>query len=525
MASKRPASELGSPGTPSKKRKVLTLAQKVRVISDVEAGLSQRAVAVKYGCGRTQVHNILADKSNIQLRYREGTNAEVKYLVPRNLKYGELDKKVFDFFCEARNKKIPVTGALLQRQAHIIGLELGCDSFSASNGWLESFASRHQLKMANLHGESAEISEEACTQWQESLPQLLHDYALEDIYNCDETGIFFRSIPTKSLIRKAEGEKAQGTKVLKDRFTLLLTASATGVKEKMWIIGKSKKPHSFPKNASVYHRSFTYRYNTKAWMTTEIFKEYLNSLNNKFQMQNRKILLFLDNCPAHPPINLSNVKLAFLPKNTTAVLQPMDAGIIACLKSRYKRLMMGDILQVMKEASDVTALAKKVTIWDAVVHTQCAWDVMTTDTIVKCFTKCGIHKNLPQQPITPTPETGPDDYDVYFSELLEVPWDEYLAYDDELEAEQPCRAPAIETLNEESSTDDPEGIEPESCTEAITVEEALKAIKNLTHYCMDNPRAFALANQLGSVIKSDAIKAQLTKSSKQTSIKSFFHKP
>lgn len=241
MSCKRPASETpGSPGTPSKKRKVLTLAQKVRVISDVEAGLSQRAVAVKYGCGRTQVHNILSDRTSIQTRYREGTNAEIKYLVPRNLKYGELDRRVYDFFCEARAKKIPVTGALLQRQSHIVALELGYDNFAASNGWLESFVSRHQLKLANLHGESAEISEDACEQWRDQIPELLKDYALDDIYNCDETGIFFRSVPTKSLIRAGEGEKAKGTKTLKDRFTLLLTASATGVKEKMWIIGRTR---------------------------------------------------------------------------------------------------------------------------------------------------------------------------------------------------------------------------------------------------------------------------------------------
>ena len=31
----------------------------------------------------------------------------------------------------------------------------------------------------------------------------------------------------------------------------------------------------------------------------------------------------------------------------------------------------------------------------------------------------------------------PDDYDQWFQDLLEVPWDEYLAYDDDLESSEP----------------------------------------------------------------------------------------
>lgn len=275
MATKRTVPDNpGSPGTPSKKRKVLTLGEKVKVIQDIESGLSQRTVATKFGVGCTQIHNILTDREIIQKAFREGTNSNIKYLQPRNLKYLDLDQEVYDFFCDAHAKNIPVTGALLQRHAHIVALKQGHDSFTASNGWLELFTSRHQLKLANLHGESAEVSEDACQQ-------------------C----------------------------------------------------------HSFPKNASDYHHhAFKYRFNKKAWMTTEIFKEYVNWLNNKMIVQQQKILLFLDNCPAHPVMHLSNVKLVFLPKNTTAVLQPMDARVIAWVKNRYQRLMMGNTLELMNEA-------------------------------------------------------------------------------------------------------------------------------------------------------------------------------
>jgi hypothetical protein len=71
-------------------------------------------------------------------------------------------------------------------------------------------------------------------------------------------------------------------------------------------------------------------------MRSEIFKEFLIKFNSKMIKENRKILLFVDNCSVHPFINLSNIKLVFLPPNTTSRLQPMDQGIIHCLKS-YRR--------------------------------------------------------------------------------------------------------------------------------------------------------------------------------------------
>ena len=114
--------------------------------------------------------------------------------------------------------------------------------------------------------------------------------------------------------------------------------------------------------------AFKYRNNQHAWMTTEIFVEFLNALNNKMKHQKRHILLFLDNCPSHLDIKLSNVKPHFIPKNTTSHLPPLDKGIIARLKSFYKIQLMTEIRRAMSESSTVVELAKKVIIYDAIVN-------------------------------------------------------------------------------------------------------------------------------------------------------------
>ena len=64
---------------------------------------------------------------------------------------------------------------------------------------------------------------------------------------------------------------------------------------------------------------------------------YRNSYK-KFEKENCKVILIVDNCPAHPIIEgLKAVKLVFLPSNTTSKTQPMDHGVIRSLKAKYRK--------------------------------------------------------------------------------------------------------------------------------------------------------------------------------------------
>ena len=85
--------------------------------------------------------------------------------------------------------------------------------------------------------------------------------------------------------------------------------------------------------------STTTDFNRKAWMTSAIFERYIQKLDRKFTRQKRKIALILDKCTAHPHIsNLDSIKLVFLPPNTTATCQPMDAGVILSQSTLQEQL-------------------------------------------------------------------------------------------------------------------------------------------------------------------------------------------
>ncbi|EGZ22570.1 hypothetical protein PHYSODRAFT_488818 [Phytophthora sojae] len=109
-----------------------------------------------------------------------------------------------------------------------------------------------------------------------------------------------------------------------------------------------------------------YFLNQKAWMTAEVFLKWVRALNLK--MHGRRILLLLDNAAGHVDIELNNVYIHFLPKNTTSHLQPMDAGITRNFKLKYKKLFVQWVIEQtgpQKRLDLLTAIKFVVGAWNA----------------------------------------------------------------------------------------------------------------------------------------------------------------
>ena len=71
--------------------------------------------------------------------------------------------------------------------------------------------------------------------------------------------------------------------------------------------------------------------------------------------------------PAHPHVERSNIKLVFLPPNTTSKLQPCDAGIIQTVKLCYRTKLLRRIAFAIDEVESASLLAKKVNLFDAIM--------------------------------------------------------------------------------------------------------------------------------------------------------------
>jgi hypothetical protein len=68
-------------------------------------------------------------------------------------------------------------------------------------------------------------------------------------------------------------------------------------------------------------------------MTAALMEEWLKGFNESARQQKKSIPLFLDSATCHPHLQLSNVRLAWFPPNTTNVTQPIDLGVINCVKA------------------------------------------------------------------------------------------------------------------------------------------------------------------------------------------------
>ena len=76
------------------------------------------------------------------------------------------------------------------------------------------------------------------------LSELLGNYEPHDIYNADETGIYYRTLLDGTLTFSTE--TLSGSKRAKERVTALVTANMDGTyKRPVLIIGKSKQPRCF----------------------------------------------------------------------------------------------------------------------------------------------------------------------------------------------------------------------------------------------------------------------------------------
>jgi hypothetical protein len=138
-----------------------------------------------------------------------------------------------------------------------------------------------------------------------------------------------------------------------------------------------------------------YYSNTNAWMTSVIFNDWLVKLDLELKL---KLVLSVDNCTAHTNNSLlKNFKVIFLPANTTSLIQPCDHGTIRAFKALYHREMHARIiaeLNDIQDQSDASAVAKKISLLDALHLVAMLWKRVSEKTIENCFRKGGFSKTM-----------------------------------------------------------------------------------------------------------------------------------
>ena len=386
------------PEAPQKRARV-TLETKGRILEDIANNMTEADISKKYGVSKGVINRAKQGKNKINAALSQ-SNAGEKSRLSQG-RFQEIDEKVIEFHLELYNKGYAVTGTMLQTAGKRWAQKMGVENFQASTGWLRHLKSRNALIGKALCGEEKGVDEEVSIVYRQELPELLKGFAPANVFNCDETGLYFRATGTRGLGFK--GERSYGRKVAKDRVTLLVAGNALGDMLPLMMIGKNKEPRAL--KGKIGKLPLTYAQSHKAWMTTPLFTEWLTRLDMSMKKGKRHILLFLDNAPVHVRAwkdldngkKLSHITLCFLPKNTTSKLQPADAGWIQGIKLNYRRLLNELLVNVMIPILDGETPAdlnkedplKKINLLMVTNLLNRAVKCVTKRCISRCFTRCG----------------------------------------------------------------------------------------------------------------------------------------
>ena len=384
--------------------------EKVHIIKELKVGKSVPDVAQQFGIGTTQLYKIYKAKDEL-LKSIESVPQDSKICKTKE-KHPAIVAAVFDWFYSLRTlrgarKPLPVSRSLIQARALYEAKQRGITEFKASDGWFGRWRWRYNVgKSVHLHGEAADVNIEEAEREIQVLRQAIAagGYKQDNIFNMDETALFYRAIRNRTYCLK-EGDSRQagrGSKAMKakDRLTAIICTNATGTcKISPALVGSSKKPRCFRRNPVCV----PYFSQPNAWSDSEIYSKWWNDIFLKEirTWTTEPIALLIDGFSGHDnncTDPLGQVTIFKFPPNVTSVFQPLDQGIIAAFKAHYKCMLLEKLVSNAPSFDNLQVMAKQLPagcagleygnpphVSDAAQLMKDSWGKITSETIAACW--------------------------------------------------------------------------------------------------------------------------------------------
>lgn len=384
-----------------KEKKYVSMHTKLLIIEKVEQGIRYEDIENKFNVQKPFISKIMAQKSQLRAteKYFVDAGMSNKLHHTKAMKFGKyplLDKALHIWIMQQREVGIPVVGDVLSAQARSFHNTLypsDTQGFKASFGYLNRFKARCQLTTKKINGEMVAADEQAAIEYAHNYQSIVNAYSDDQIFNADETGLVYKLLPSRTVARKTE--KPSGWKKARERITVLFCANKSGtIRLPLLVVGKSNNPHCF-RGIDKNSLPVIYKHQKSAWMTASLFKDwYWNSfipfVMKKLRRMNieKKIILFVDNCSAHPHQDELNnisgtVRTEYLPPNTTSLIQPMDQGIIETAKRLYRHRLVSAL--VSKRDMNLKERLATIDVLYAVREIAHAWSMVKPQTLSKAW--------------------------------------------------------------------------------------------------------------------------------------------
>ena len=143
----------------------LALKEKLQIVDNLERKKkTQASICRELGLPKSTVTTIWSDRDRIKAAAESGSSSwNRKKLHPA--KYEDIDEAVYRWFCQAREKNIPISAAILKAKAVKYALSFGVNDFACSNGWIDRYKQRHDLSFKTIIGEKGDVNMDTTQTW------------------------------------------------------------------------------------------------------------------------------------------------------------------------------------------------------------------------------------------------------------------------------------------------------------------------------------------------------------------------
>ncbi|KAF7690784.1 Tigger transposable element-derived protein 6 [Cucumispora dikerogammari] len=147
--------------------------------------------------------------------------------------------------------------------------------------WLQKFKERNNYQLRTLYGEIYESNLIDTKEFLDIMQQKLIEYSRNNIYNMNETGLFYKLFRSKTVCKSVR----EGYKILKDRVSIGLCRNffETHIMKPL-IIGKTANPRCF---CNWKQRTTNYTSSKRGWMTREVFRKRLKDNNDEMKLNKK----------------------------------------------------------------------------------------------------------------------------------------------------------------------------------------------------------------------------------------------
>ncbi|XP_023233498.1 uncharacterized protein LOC111633198 isoform X1 [Centruroides sculpturatus] len=129
-----------------KKRKILTLTDKLEILAQVDANLGPKiCLANRLGLPPSTLNTIIKKRKFIEENAAKCGPYAKKRKKMKTTPYEELENVLTEWLKEAKEHRLPMNSNLLKEKALDIATKLGMYDFKASNGWIDRFKQRNAL--------------------------------------------------------------------------------------------------------------------------------------------------------------------------------------------------------------------------------------------------------------------------------------------------------------------------------------------------------------------------------------------